>query len=193
MLPFHLAAGGRLREGELTVTALAEARRQHLPGTVNVQTPSQALASDRDYPIFLKVAPDLADREVEDIVGCAHASGLNGLIVGNTTISRPDGLRSPAAVETGGLSGAPLRDLSNRTLQRFHQANGAHGLALIGVGGVATGADAYAKIRAGACAVQLYTAMVFQGPGVVRRIKRDLAKRLRADGFSSVAEARGTG
>jgi dihydroorotate dehydrogenase len=82
--------------------------------------------------------------------------------------------------------------LSTQVLKRFHDANGTAELALIGAGGVASGADAYAKIRAGACVVQLYSALVYQGPSLVRRLKRDLAARLRADGFSSVAEARGT-
>jgi len=146
----------------------------------------------RHYPMFLKVAPDLTDRDVIDIVESVRAHGLNGIIVSNTTITRPEGLKSTAAAETGGLSGAPLLPVSTQVLKRFHDANGKAELALIGAGGVASGADAYAKIRAGACVVQLYTALVYQGPGLVRRLKRDLAARLRADGFSSVAEARGT-
>jgi len=152
----------------------------------------KALHAGRHYPMFLKVAPDLTDRDVIDIVESVRAHGLNGIIVSNTTISRPDDLKSTAATQTGGLSGAPLMSLSTEVLKRFHEANGAAELALIGAGGVASGADAYAKIRAGACVVQLYTALVYQGPGLIRRLKRDLAARLRADGFSSVAEARGT-
>jgi dihydroorotate dehydrogenase len=152
----------------------------------------KALHGGRHYPMFLKVAPDLTDRDVIDIVESVRAHGLNGIIVSNTTITRPDDLKSTAATQTGGLSGAPLRSLSTEVLKRFHEANGTAELALIGAGGVASGADAYAKIRAGACVVQLYTALVYEGPGLVRRLKRDLAARLRADGFSSVAEARGT-
>jgi dihydroorotate dehydrogenase len=152
----------------------------------------KALHAGRHYPMFLKVAPDLTDRDVIDIVESVRAHGLNGIIVSNTTISRPDDLKSTAATQTGGLSGAPLMSLSTEVLKRFHEANGAAELALIGAGGVASGADAYAKIRAGACVVQLYTALVYEGPGLIRRLKRDLAARLRADGFSSVAEARGT-
>ncbi|MHB8284407.1 MAG: quinone-dependent dihydroorotate dehydrogenase [Caulobacteraceae bacterium] len=151
----------------------------------------KALNVGRDYPIFLKVAPDLTDREVRDIVHCAHVSRINGLIVSNTTISRPDSLASAAKAETGGLSGKPLMTLSTQMLKRFHENNESANLALVGAGGIGSGADAYAKIRAGACAVQVYTALVYQGPGLVRRIKIDLAKRLRADGFTSVAEARG--
>jgi dihydroorotate dehydrogenase len=152
----------------------------------------KALNTGRDYPVFLKVAPDLNDREVRDIVHCAHHSRIDGLIVSNTTVSRPESLTGSARRETGGLSGRPLMDLSTRMLKRFHDHNEAANLALIGAGGISSGADAYAKIRAGACAVQIYTALVYAGPGLVRRIKLDLAKRLRADGFTSVAEARGT-
>ena len=123
----------------------------------------------------------------------AAAYGLNGIVVSNTTISRPDELRSRHRGQTGGLSGAPLMTLSTRTLRRFHEANGTAELALIGAGGIASAADVYAKVRAGACAVQLYTALVFEGPGVIVRLKRDLARRLRADGFASIFEARGVG
>jgi dihydroorotate dehydrogenase len=145
-------------------------------------------ARDGRRPVCLKVAPDLKLAEVEQITEAAVAHGLDALIIGNTTLSRPARLLSPHAMETGGLSGAPLMDLSTRVLGQFRGA--ARGrIALIGVGGIASGADAYAKIRAGASAVQLYTALVYQGPGLVVRIKRDLSRRLRADGFSSIAEA----
>ncbi|WP_426011241.1 quinone-dependent dihydroorotate dehydrogenase [Caulobacter sp. DWR2-3-1b2] len=144
-----------------------------------------------DYPIFLKVAPDLEDGEVEAIVETVKANGLNGIIVSNTTIARPGGLRSPHATESGGLSGQPLLAASNAMIARFHAVNSGH-LALIGAGGVASGADALAKIKAGACAIQLYSALVYGGPGLVSRIKRDLAARLRAEGFASVTDAIGT-
>lgn len=140
-------------------------------------------------PMFLKVAPDLEDGEVEAIVETVVANGVSGIIVSNTTISRP-ALKSAWAGEAGGLSGAPLTALSTRMLGRFHAA-AAGRLALIGAGGVGSGADAYAKIRAGAQAVQLYSALVFGGPGLVNRIKRDLAAHLRADGFGAVAQAVG--
>ncbi len=146
----------------------------------------------RRSPIFLKVAPDLGDGEAAGIVEAATAFGLEGLIVSNTTTARPEGLRGAHRGEAGGLSGAPLMDLSTRLLREFHQAAGGR-LALIGVGGVASGADAYAKIRAGAGAVQLYSALVFQGPGLILRIRRELADLLRADGFTAVAQAVGAG
>lgn len=140
-------------------------------------------------PIFLKVAPDLDDGEIEAIVETCLGAGLQAIIVSNTTITRPP-LRSVHAGETGGLSGAPLRDLAQEMMGRFHSC-AAGRIALVGAGGVASGADAYARIRAGASAVQLYSALVFEGPGLVRRIKRDLAERLKADGFASIAAAVG--
>ncbi len=142
-------------------------------------------------PMFLKVAPDLEEGEVEAIVETVIAQGLAGIIVSNTTISRP-ALRSSQAGEAGGLSGAPLTGLAQAMMGRFHAA-AAGRLVLIGVGGIGSGADAYARIRAGASAVQLYSALVFGGPGLVVRIRRDLAARLRADGFRTVAEAVGAG
>jgi dihydroorotate dehydrogenase len=143
-----------------------------------------------DFPLFLKVAPDLAEADVPGIAETARTYDFNGIIVSNTTIARPETLGSPDRAQAGGLSGAPLMTPSTHMLRLFHRVD--RDLALVGVGGIASGADAYAKIRAGACAVQLYTALVFEGPGLVRAIKRDLALLLRADGFASVGEARGT-
>ena len=148
-------------------------------------------AKDGRRPVFLKVAPDLKPAQVEHIVEQAIANGLDALIVGNTTLSRPAHLLSPHAMETGGLSGAPLMDLSTRMLRSFREASKGR-IALIGAGGIASGADAYAKIRAGASAVQLYTAMIYHGPGLVMSIRRDLSRRLKADGFTNVADAVGT-
>ena len=149
----------------------------------------ESLPAQGRAPLFLKVAPDLQGREVETIVETCVTYGLAGVMVSNTTVSRP-ALVSEFAGEPGGLSGAPLMELSTRMLGEFAQA-AAGRLALVGVGGIGSGADAYAKIRAGAGAVQLYSALVFAGPGLVAQIKRDLAARLRADGFASVAEAVG--
>ncbi|MCA0358362.1 MAG: quinone-dependent dihydroorotate dehydrogenase [Proteobacteria bacterium] len=148
------------------------------------------IASGADYPIFLKVAPDLEDGEVEAIVETVVGAGLDAIIVSNTTIARPETLTSRFAAESGGLSGAPLLAPSTAVLARFHAA-AAGRVDLIGAGGVADGAGAYAKIRAGARAVQLYSALVYGGPGLVARIKSDLATRLRADGFTAVEDAIG--
>jgi dihydroorotate dehydrogenase len=148
------------------------------------------LAARGDAPVFLKIAPDVTDEEIEPIVEAVIAHGLDGVIVGNTTVSRPATLRSPFRGESGGLSGPPLMSLSTQTLSRVAAA--ARGrTVLIGAGGIASGLDAFAKIRAGASAVQLYSAMVYEGPGLVQRVKRELAARLRAEGFTSVAEAVG--
>jgi dihydroorotate dehydrogenase len=146
----------------------------------------------RPRPVFLKVAPDLTELQIIAICDAVARHGFEGVIAGNTTLSRPDSLRSGGKGEAGGLSGAPLMDLSTRVLADFH-ACAAGRFPLIGAGGVASGADAYAKIRAGACAVQLYSALVYGGPGLIGRIKRDLAARLRSDGFVSVVEATGAG
>jgi dihydroorotate dehydrogenase len=146
----------------------------------------------RPRALFLKVAPDLHDGQIMAICDAVARHGFNGVIAGNTTLSRPATLRSRFKGETGGLSGAPLTAQSTGVVERFH-AFAAGRFPLIGAGGIASGADAYAKIRAGACAVQLYSALVYGGPGLVGRIKRDLALRLRADGFVSVVEATGAG
>ena len=142
-------------------------------------------------PIFLKVAPDLSDAEIDDVCASVLAHGVEAIIVGNTTLSRPDSLRSSLKTEAGGLSGAPLFQLSTEVLRRFHQRTRGTPVRLIGVGGIGSGADAYAKIRAGASAVQLYSLLTFSSPALVETIKRDLAERLKADGFKSVADAVG--
>jgi dihydroorotate dehydrogenase len=141
-------------------------------------------------PLLAKVGPDLADHEMRDISEIALKIGIDGLIIGNTTVDRPPHLRSADRTAQGGLSGKPLMAPSTACLAAMYKYTGGK-LPIIGCGGIASGADAYAKIRAGASLVQLYSAMVFQGPGLVGRIKRDLAARLRADKFSSIAEAVG--
>jgi dihydroorotate dehydrogenase len=141
-------------------------------------------------PVFLKVAPDLEPADIDDIAEVAVRRGLDALIVSNTTISRP-ALQSRHAGEAGGLSGAPLRDLAQQRLRDFRKATGAK-LPLIGVGGIATAEDAWARIRAGASLVQLYSAMVYAGPGLARQITRGLERLLRRDGFSTIAAAVGS-
>jgi len=149
------------------------------------------LTGDRpSYPIFLKVAPDLGLGEIERIVEQSRSYGINAIIVSNTTVARPSSLKSKYKIEKGGLSGQPLFDLSTEILRQFYAA--AKGkIDLIGVGGVSNGLQAYEKIRAGASAVQIYSALVYEGPGLVNAINTDLLLRLKADGFKSIAEAVG--
>ena len=145
----------------------------------------------RFKPLLLKIAPDLDGHALDEIAGVVRASGIEGLIVSNTTIARP-ALNSPHAGESGGLSGKPLLAPSTLVLAQMHQRLG-DAVTLVGVGGVACGEDAYAKIRAGASLVQLYSALAFQGPGLVARIKRDLLACLARDGLTNVTEAVGRG
>lgn len=141
-------------------------------------------------PVLLKIAPDLDEAECEDIAEITLASGVDGMIVSNTTIAREGLVDGRHASETGGLSGAPLMQKSTEVLRRMARLTDRK-LPLVGVGGVASGDDAYAKIRAGASLVQLYTALTYQGPGLVTRIKNDLAAALRRDGFATVQDAVG--
>lgn len=144
-------------------------------------------------PLLIKVAPDLAPAEREDLAAVlAEAKTVDGVIIGNTTVFRPPGLRGAHAGEAGGLSGPPLMNLSTEVLADLYRLTGGR-IPLVGCGGVSSGEDAYAKIRAGATLVQLYTALVYEGPGLIRRIKRDLAALLRRDGFGSVQAAVGSG
>jgi len=142
-------------------------------------------------PLWLKVAPDLTTAQVDEIARASIDGGVDALVVGNTTVSRPP-LASRHAGETGGLSGAPLAPLARRALALFRDATGG-GMPLVAVGGIDGGAEAYARIRAGASLVQLYTALVYEGPGLPWRMLRELDALLARDGFASVAEAVGTG
>ncbi|HSQ96530.1 MAG TPA: quinone-dependent dihydroorotate dehydrogenase [Croceibacterium sp.] len=141
-------------------------------------------------PVFLKVAPDLAPADIDAIARIALDKKLGALIVSNTTISRPP-LKSRHAGEAGGLSGEPLKSLALRRLRDFRKATGG-ALPLVGVGGIASAEDAWARIRAGASLVQLYSAMVYEGPGIARRIVRRMEALVRREGFASVAEAVGS-
>ena len=143
-------------------------------------------------PLLLKIAPDLDGHALDDIAEVVVASGIEGLVVSNTTIARPPTLRSPFAAETGGLSGAPLFGPSTQILREMFVRVGTK-LILVGAGGVGSGADAYAKIRAGASLVQLYSALAYEGPGLVTRIKRELLDCLARDGYARVSDAIGAG
>ena len=142
-------------------------------------------------PIFVKIAPDLDDAALAEIAEVAIGAGVSGIIATNTTLDR-SGLQSPHAPEAGGLSGQPLFERSTRVLARLSQLTGGD-LPLIGVGGIGDADQAYAKIRAGASAVQLYTGLIYHGLSLVGRINQGLEERLAADGFATVAEAVGSG
>jgi dihydroorotate dehydrogenase len=169
----------------------AQARAQdHLRESLHLDEPAGTRSDWK--PVFLKVAPDLDAQAIRDIIDVVRGPGqwLSGLIISNTTLERPETLKSDQKTEAGGLSGAPLFARSTRILQEF--ASELLGeFDLIGAGGISSGADAYQKIRAGAHAVQLYSALVYHGPGLVSEINRDLAARLHADGFTSVEQAVG--
>jgi dihydroorotate dehydrogenase len=140
-------------------------------------------------PLFLKVAPDLEPADIDDIATVAIARQIDALIVSNTTITRPP-LQSRHAGEAGGLSGAPLKALAHQRLADFRKATGGH-MPLIGVGGIASAEDAYSRIRAGASLIQLYSALVFEGPFLARRINKGLIDLLRRDGLTNISEAIG--
>jgi dihydroorotate dehydrogenase len=163
-----LQDGARLR-------AILQAVRAHVPVTP---------------PILIKVAPDLSDAGLEAVVEAALAGGAGGLIISNTTVERPSSLGGRHAGEAGGLSGPPVFARSTDMLRRAYDLAGDR-LSLIGCGGVSSGRDALAKIRAGASLVQLYTGFTYEGPAIVSRLKRELAAALRQDGFVDVASAVG--
>lgn len=144
----------------------------------------------RHIPVFLKIAPDLTAPELEDVAEVALSSGIDGVIATNTTLSR-EGLKSESRAETGGLSGAPLFEKSTRTLARLSQLTDGK-LPLIGVGGISSADQAYAKIRAGASAVQLYSALVFGGLSLAADIVHGLDQLVARDGFRNIANAVGT-
>jgi len=145
---------------------------------------------DLKVPLLLKIAPDLEGHALDDVASVVLQSGIDGLIVSNTTIARPAALKSPLAGETGGLSGAPLFGPSTEILRQMRLRIGSR-LPLIGVGGIASGAEAYAKIRAGATLVQLYTALAYNGPRLISRLLSELADCLKRDGFAHIGDAVG--
>ncbi len=141
-------------------------------------------------PIFLKIAPDMALADVDDVLRIAQSRGIDGLIVSNTTIARPDTLKSPNTAQTGGLSGAPLFAPSTAMLaQCYTRLEGK--LPLIGVGGILSGRDALAKIQAGASLIQLYTGLIYKGPALVGDILDTLAQHCQRNGYASIAQAVG--
>ena len=164
-----------------------------LQGEARLRTILAAIrATGVTVPIFVKVAPDLGEGALESIVEVAVEGGVRGLIVSNTTIARPASLRGPHITETGGLSGPILMERSTAVLAQAWRLSAGR-LVLIGCGGVTTGDDVLAKLRAGAQLVQLYAAFAVHGPALLGRLKTELAAALRREGFTSVAEAIGTG
>ena len=147
-------------------------------------------AAAPDIPVLVKIAPDMSHDDAIGLAELARAENIDGLIISNTTLARDGVAGSRHKDEAGGVSGAPVFDTATDMLRAVYRASGGK-LTLIGVGGVSSAAAAYAKIRAGASLVQLYTGLVYEGPGLVMRMKSELAQMLRADGFGNIAEAVG--
>ncbi|KAI0566933.1 dihydroorotate dehydrogenase (quinone) [Gracilaria domingensis] len=191
-----------LRLGDLAEYVVINVSSPNTPGLRSLQAADDLrallspllLARDRLVyrpPLLVKIAPDLSDEQLRDICQVVEQLGVEGLIISNTTVSR-EGLKSqsPCAEEKGGLSGRPLRELSTEIVRKAYGFTGGR-IPIIGVGGIECGQDAYDKIRAGACLVQIYTALIYQGPRLVQRIKDELDELLKRDGFESVADAVG--
>lgn len=147
-----------------------------------------ALQEASAAPLLVKISPDLDETGIETVIEIVHERGLDGIVVANTTVDRPTGLRSPQRRQTGGLSGKPLEAAATQAIAYVAKRTD---VPIIGVGGIFTAADAYRKLRAGATVVQLYTGIVYRGPGVAREINRGLLTLLERDGFGSVTEAVG--
>ncbi|KAA0723909.1 Dihydroorotate dehydrogenase (quinone), mitochondrial [Triplophysa tibetana] len=149
-----------------------------------------SLACKKRPPVLVKIAPDLTSQDKKDIAEVIMEVGIDGLMVSNTTVSRPETLEDPNKLEMGGLSGQPLKEMSTQMVREMYSLTQGK-IPIVGVGGVASGQDALDKICAGACLVQLYTALVYQGPPIVNKIKRELDDLLKTQGFTSVSEAVG--
>ncbi|MEQ8710940.1 MAG: quinone-dependent dihydroorotate dehydrogenase [Rhodospirillales bacterium] len=170
--------GLRALQGAGELTAIVGAVRAALPATGGPA-------------VLVKIAPDLEDRDKADIAAAVQTGGIDGLIISNTTITRPETLRDHRKTETGGLSGKPLTELALQTLKDMRRHLGP-ATPLVGVGGISSGIDAYDRICAGASLVQLYTALIYAGPALVTEINRVLTGRLKADGFATIADAVGS-
>lgn len=161
-----------------------------LLGAVRLKTQELEKRGVPKKPILLKVAPDMSDEHMRDVVQTAVAEGINGIIATNTTLSREGLTNQSLAEQAGGLSGRPLTTRSTAWVREIYQEVGDK-VPIIGVGGIFNGDDAYAKIKAGASLVQVYTGMIYQGPGIVRSINKRLVQLLKRDGFESVEQAVG--
>ncbi len=187
------AVAGHAGYAVLNVSSPNTAGLRALQEATRLRAILQAVMAVPDRPpVFVKVAPDLPPGGLESLVEVALECGIAGLVVSNTTTARPPGLRGRHAAQTGGLSGPPLMTPSTALLAHAWRLAGGR-LALIGCGGVSTGADVLAKLRAGAQLVQLYAAFAVHGPALLPRLKAELAVALRREGFRTAAEAVGTG
>jgi len=157
---------------------------------MEVQKARRDLKLPKLPPLLVKIAPDLDDQALADIAETVMAAAVDGLILGNTTVARPAGLPENLAKETGGLSGKPLFEPSNEILKKMYRLLGGK-MPIIGVGGISSAEDAYKKIRCGASLVQLYTALIYEGPALVMKINEGLAELLRRDGFNRIQDAVG--
>lgn len=164
--------------------------REALRALLEAVLEARSAHAGRAPPLLVKIAPDLTEEECADIAAVALDLKIDGLIVSNTTITRPDDLPPALRGEAGGLSGQPLFERATAVLRTLYRLTDGR-LLFVGVGGVASGAQAYAKIRAGASLVQLYTGLIYHGPSLVQRIKRELAMLLKRDGFATVTDAIG--
>lgn len=149
-------------------------------------------AAARQTPLLVKIAPELTDAELDDVLQVARDVGMDGIVATNTTVARPKTLLGAAKTEQGGLSGRPLREAATRMIARIHEQT-AGTLPIVAAGGVFTGADVLDKIGAGATMVQTYTGLIYQGPGMAKHVKREMAAIMTRQGISSIAVIRGTG
>jgi dihydroorotate dehydrogenase len=150
----------------------------------------KASCGDFAPPLLVKLAPDLTDAQIDDIASVLLSLKIDGVILGNTTLSRPETLPAQFREQKGGLSGSPLTDLSTAVIRHFYAVTKGQ-IPIIGVGGIGSAKDAYAKIRAGASLVQLYSNLIFQGPSLPSMINEGLVDLLRQDGFKHISEAIG--
>lgn len=158
--------------------------------TAEMKQQNDKLHNQAPKPLFVKLAPDLSEAELEQTVATILQTGVSGIIATNTTLSR-EGLQHLNAKESGGLSGAPLTKPSTEVIQRIYRLTKGK-IPIIGVGGIFTAEDAFDKIKAGADAVEIYTSFIYEGPGIVKRIHTDLARLLEQEGFRHISEAVGT-
>ena len=166
--------------------------REALSALITAMKDARAKAcGDHPPPLLIKFAPDLDDTQMEELAKTVVDADIDGLILCNTTLDRPDYLSDRFKDEKGGLSGEPVREKSTAVIKRFYTLTKGK-IPIVGVGGISSASDAYEKIKAGASLVQLYTGLVYQGPGVAGAINRGLLDLLNADGFSTITEAIGT-